>query len=164
MSGHRWGWISLECTRETKMAQYGNMDDMDRGDHGNMNNDASAPSHAEMMSMMYDTLIINGKASPAIENIQMSKGDIIKLRFINTGLFTQVIGIARREFKVIHYDGQPINKPELISIAAIRDAPAVEIQILVQLKRNLIWYWEQMMVVRHSRLTANKCRIKTFKA
>ncbi|GGK12757.1 hypothetical protein GCM10010965_02170 [Caldalkalibacillus thermarum] len=45
-------------------------------------------SHDEMMKLMYDTLLINGKAGEAIEPIKVQEGDTVKLRFVNTGLFT----------------------------------------------------------------------------
>lgn len=53
----------------------------------------------------------------------VKKGDNIKLRFVNTGLFTQNIQIPSHEFKVTGYDGQKVSKPASISNQLIQIAP-----------------------------------------
>lgn len=100
----------------------GSMDGM--GDMSGMDHSKTMDSnHSDMMSMMYDTPIINGKASPSIQPLAVKKGDKVKLRFVNTGLFTQNIQIPAHEFKVTGYDGQKVNKPALISNQLIQIAP-----------------------------------------
>ncbi|MDQ0339058.1 FtsP/CotA-like multicopper oxidase with cupredoxin domain [Caldalkalibacillus uzonensis] len=136
--------------------------EMEHGDHGNMDHNGmhhgedngeghmghgkrdhgmhqDEMSHDEMMKMMYDTLLINGKAGQAIEPIKVQEGDMVKLRFVNTGLFTQVITIPGHEFKVTHYDGQEVNQPEWISGQAIRIAPAERFDIELSMNQPGAW-------------------------
>ncbi|WP_216830698.1 multicopper oxidase family protein [Alkalihalobacterium elongatum] len=110
------------------------------GGHGvghTMGNDGI--SHSEMMNMMYDTMVINGKATPAIAPVEVKEGDLMKLRFLNAGLFTQVISIPGHSFKVTHYDGQEVNEPEWISEQAIRIAPAERYEIEIELNHPGAW-------------------------
>lgn len=122
---------------------HGNMNhgDMDGMDHDQMmgHGDMEDMSHQEMMNQMYDTLIINGKAAPAIQPIEVSEGDTVKLRFVNTGLFTQVITIPGHSFKVTHYDGQAVNEPELISDQSIRIAPAERYDVEITMDQPGVW-------------------------
>lgn len=109
-------------------SQAGHDDHAAHGGHGDHGHDAghveAGLSHADMMNEMYDMLLINGKAKPQIQPIVVHEGDKVKLRFINSGLFTQVISIPGHAFRVTHYDGQPVNEPELLRDVALRIAPA----------------------------------------
>ncbi|MDQ0255612.1 FtsP/CotA-like multicopper oxidase with cupredoxin domain [Evansella vedderi] len=133
-----WSSMGMENMDHRDM-DHGDHSNMDHGDHSNRGDDSNDPSHAEMMNMMYDTLIVNGKTSPAIEAIEVTEDDTIKLRFVNTGLFTQVINIPGHEFKVTHYDGQQVNEPELISDTAIRIAPAERYDVEIQMDQPGAW-------------------------
>ncbi|SDZ35785.1 Multicopper oxidase with three cupredoxin domains (includes cell division protein FtsP and spore coat protein CotA) [Evansella caseinilytica] len=113
---------------------HGNMDDMD---HGEMNTDDI--SHNELMNKMYDTMIINGKASPQIEFIQVEEGNRVKLRFLNAGLFTQVVSIPGHSFKITHYDGQPVNEPDILNDTAFRIAPAERFEVEMQMDNPGAW-------------------------
>ncbi|EZH64209.1 hypothetical protein DH09_00285 (plasmid) [Bacillaceae bacterium JMAK1] len=62
-------------------------------------------SHTEMMNQMYDTLVIDGQADTQVETIEVKEGDTAKLRFVNAGLFTQVVSIPEHSFRITHYDG-----------------------------------------------------------
>ncbi|EGL84019.1 multicopper oxidase type 3 [Caldalkalibacillus thermarum TA2.A1] len=110
-------------------------------EHHEMDHDVNHEqmSHDEMMKLMYDTLLINGKAGEAIEPIKVQEGDTVKLRFVNTGLFTQVITIPGHEFKVTHYDGQEVNQPEWVSGQAIRIAPAERFDIELNMNQPGAW-------------------------
>jgi FtsP/CotA-like multicopper oxidase with cupredoxin domain len=105
----------------------GNMSDM--SNMGNMNmggtdhSQTTMSNHSDMMMNMYDTPIINGKAAPSIQPITIKKGDNVKLRFVNSGLFTQNIQIPVHKFMVTGYDGVSVNKPTLISNQLIQIAP-----------------------------------------
>ncbi|MCM2534477.1 multicopper oxidase family protein [Neobacillus pocheonensis] len=129
------------------MSNMGDMSNMDNmGDMSNMNmggtsqSHTSDSSHSDMMMSMYDTSIINGKASPSIQPIVVKKGDTVKLRFVNTGLFTQNIQIPAHEFKVTGYDGEKVNKPTLIRNQLIQIAPGERYD--VEFKANNPGNWE----------------------
>ncbi len=120
-------------------------DDMDHGnmeeemDHGDMSSDSNGLSHAEMMNEMYDTMIINGKATPQIESIQVEEGNKMKLRFLNAGLFTQVVSIPGHSFKITNYDGQSVNEPEWLNDTAFRIAPAERYDVVIELDNPGAW-------------------------
>jgi FtsP/CotA-like multicopper oxidase with cupredoxin domain len=107
------------------MSNMGNMGNMSNMDMNNMNMSGTTQSQTSdsMMMSMYDTSIINGKISPSIQPIVIKKGENVKLRFVNTGLFTQNIQIPTHDFKVTAYDGVSVNKPTLINNQLIQIAP-----------------------------------------
>ncbi|NRD77881.1 multicopper oxidase family protein [Bacillus sp. BRMEA1] len=120
---------SMDMSNIGDMSNMGSMDNMgNMSNMGNMNmgsttkSQTSDSSEATMMSM-YDTSIINGKISPSIQPIVVKKGDTVKLRFVNTGLFTENIQIPAHQFKVIAYDGENVNKPTIISNQLTQIAP-----------------------------------------
>jgi FtsP/CotA-like multicopper oxidase with cupredoxin domain len=120
-------------------------EDKDHGDdagHGSADDHSMSEgtvSHTEMMNEMYDTMIINGKATSAIESIVVEEGQTVKLRFINAGLFTQVISIPGHSYKVTHYDGQEVNQPQLLSDVAIRIAPAERYDLEIMMDQPGAW-------------------------
>ena len=130
---------------------HGNMNDSDM-DHGGMENEEMP--HSEMMNMMYDTMVINGKATPSIEPIEVEEGDKIKLRFLNAGLFTQVVSIPGHSFKVTHYDGQEVNEPEFISETAFRIAPAERYEVEIEMNQPGAWGIEVFAEENQSNLQA----------
>ncbi|MCQ6281534.1 multicopper oxidase domain-containing protein [Bacillus sp. EB600] len=101
----------------------GNMDMSNKNMGGTDSSHTNASNHSDIMMSMYDTPIINGKAAPSIQPITVKKGDNVKLRFVNSGLFTQNIQIPAHEFKITGYDGESVNKPTLISNQLIQIAP-----------------------------------------
>jgi FtsP/CotA-like multicopper oxidase with cupredoxin domain len=118
----------------------GNMNGMDHsqmGQNESSNND-SAASHNESMNNAYDTMVINGKATSAIQQIKVKEGQTIKLRLINAGLFTQVVNIPQ-PFKVTHYDGQEVNEPQELSNVSLRIAPAERYDIRLTMKQPGNW-------------------------
>lgn len=136
------------------------MDGMDHGgmNHGNMQgNSHGNPEempHNEMMNMMYDTMLINGKAEPSITPVTVKEGDTIKLRFLNAGLFTQVVSIPGHSFKITHYDGQEVNEPEVLSNTAFRIAPAERYEIEIEMNRPGAWGIEVYAEENRSNLSA----------
>jgi FtsP/CotA-like multicopper oxidase with cupredoxin domain len=104
-------------------------------DHGEMD----GLSHAELMNEMYDTMIINGQATPQIEAIHVEEGNKVKLRFLNAGLFTQIVSIPAHSFRITHYDGQPVNEPELINETSFRIAPAERYEVEIEMDNPGAW-------------------------
>jgi FtsP/CotA-like multicopper oxidase with cupredoxin domain len=113
------------------------MSDMDHGEMDMSSNDDKG--HAEDMNEMYDTMIINGKASPQIEAINVEEGNKVKLRFVNAGLYTQVVTIPGHSFKITHYDGQPVNNPANLNEAAFRIAPAERYEVEIEMDNPGAW-------------------------
>ncbi|WP_209121355.1 multicopper oxidase family protein [Alkalihalobacillus sp. BA299] len=120
--------------------------------HGDTETDGM--SHSEMMNMMYDTMVINGKTTPAIAPIEVQEGDKIKLRFLNAGLFTQVVSIPGHSFKITHYDGQEVNEPESISETAFRIAPAERYEVEIEMDQPGAWGIEVFAEENQSNLQA----------
>ena len=115
-----------------------NMDqDMEMGLHDmEMDEDAS---HNEAMNEMYDTMVINGKTTPSVETIRVKEGKQIKLRFLNAGLFTQIVSIPGHPFKITHYDGQGVNEPEYFSETAFRIAPGERYDVEIEMNQPGAW-------------------------
>ncbi|TES45766.1 multicopper oxidase family protein [Halalkalibacterium halodurans] len=125
---------------------HANMDmsetEMEGMDHGSMDmgeTDGGGMSHSEQMNEMYDTMVINGKASPQIEAIEVEEGNKVKLRFVNAGLFTQVVSIPGHSYKITHYDGQPVNEPEVLTDTAFRIAPAERYDVEIEMDNPGAW-------------------------
>ena len=120
---------AVTINERSSMGSMDSMGNMNMGDMGNMkmgstdHSKNSMSNHSDMMMNMYDTPIINGKAAPSIQPISVKKGDNVKLRFVNTGLFTQNIQIPAHEYKVTGYDGVSVHKPTLIRNQLIQIAP-----------------------------------------
>lgn len=108
------------------------------GGHG-ARSGAASPSHQEQMKQMYDTLLVNGKAAPELEPIVVREGDVVKLRFVHAGLFTQVIRFPQ-PYKVTHIDGQEVNQPQEVSPqVALRIAPAERYDVEIAAKQAGAW-------------------------
>lgn len=122
--------------------------------HGNNHGNTEEMPHNEMMNMMYNTMLINGKAEPSITPVTVKEGDTIKLRFLNAGLFTQVVSIPGHSFKITHYDGQEVNEPEVLSNTAFRIAPAERYEIEIEMNRPGAWGIEVYAEENRSNLSA----------
>ena len=143
------------------MSGMSGMDGMNHGSmgHGNMNgkghgNNTEHITHTEMMNMMYDTMLINGKATPSITPVTVKEGDKVKLRFLNAGLFTQVVSIPGHSFKITHYDGQEVNEPEFFSNTAFRISPAERYEVEIEMTHPGAWAIEVYAEVNRSNLSA----------
>lgn len=128
------------------MYQDADQDENAHGGHGESttadaseNDNSTEMSHNNMMNEMTDTVIINGKAGAEISDIVVTEGDSIRLRFINSGLYTQTIVIPNHEFKVTHYDGQPVNEPSLISSESLLIAPGERYDVEIDLNNPGAW-------------------------
>ncbi|MDR7001326.1 multicopper oxidase family protein [Neobacillus niacini] len=134
---------SITISERSSMGSMDGMGDMSNMDMSNMggtdHSKTMDSNQSDMMMNMYGTPIINGKASPNIQPILVKKGDKVKLRFVNAGLFTQNIQIPAHEFKVAGYDGQKVNKPALISNQLIQIAPGERYD--VEFKANHLGNW-----------------------
>jgi FtsP/CotA-like multicopper oxidase with cupredoxin domain len=138
-------WASMGMDMGHDSMGHGENDDqesMEHGDAGSADDHSMSEgilSHAEMMNKMYDTMLINGKANSSIDRITVEEGNTVKLRFINAGLFTQVISIPGHYYKVTHYDGQEVNRPQALSDVALRIAPAERYDLEITMDQPGSW-------------------------
>ncbi|WP_128895497.1 multicopper oxidase family protein [Longirhabdus pacifica] len=127
--------MSAEMDENMDMHSDMHTEEMD-GDH---HDSQTEMSHAELMKEMYDTMIINGLAASAIEPILVNEDDKIRLRFVNAGLFTQVIHIPGHAFTVTHYDGQSVYEPGELKDVALRIAPAERYDVEINMTEAGAW-------------------------
>lgn len=59
----------------------------------------------------YNYFTINGKAFPATEDIELKKGQSVKIRLINAGYMTHTMHLHGHKFLVTHTDGVELNAP-----------------------------------------------------
>lgn len=76
----------------------------------------------QMMKELYNIYTVNGKSGDLIQPLNVSEGDIVKLRFINAGYRTHGIHIPGQIIRVASTDGQAIQgagelQDEIIEIA-----------------------------------------------
>lgn len=77
----------------------------------------------EKMDYMYDLYTVNGKSGDLIEPLNVSKGDVVRLRFINAGYRVHGIHIPGKDIKIVSTDGQNIYGAEIIKDQVIMIAP-----------------------------------------
>lgn len=80
-------------------------------------------SEDEMMSTMYNIYTVNGKSDGLIAPLEVQKGDLVRLRFINAGYRSHGIHVPGQEFKVVSTDGQDIAGAGLLRDQVILIAP-----------------------------------------
>ncbi|QOY36873.2 multicopper oxidase family protein [Anaerobacillus isosaccharinicus] len=134
-----WSAMLEEMYDETEQngESHGNAHGASHASHGN-GNSIELP-HNEMMNEMYDTVVINGKAEADISSFVVKEGDSNRLRFINSGLYTQTITIPNHEFKITHYDGQPVNEPTFITNEILLIAPGERYDVEINLNNAGAW-------------------------
>jgi FtsP/CotA-like multicopper oxidase with cupredoxin domain len=62
----------------------------------------------DAMSMEYDYFTINGKSYPATEPIQVTEGDLVRLRFINPSQTIHPMHLHGTDMAVFAKDGEPL--------------------------------------------------------
>ena len=88
-----------------------------------MSSDNPQMTEEEMMAYMYDIYTVNGKSGELIEPLNVKKGDIVRLRFINAGYRSHGIHIPGQDIKVVSTDGQDITGAGIIKDQIINIAP-----------------------------------------
>lgn len=102
-----------------------NMSGMTHGMSGEENQEAVDLVKEEemMMAGMYDIYTVNGKSGEIIEPLNVRKGDIVKLRFINAGYRSHGIHIPGQDIRVVSTDGQTIQGAGVIRDQVITISP-----------------------------------------
>lgn len=83
---------------------------------GSMSGMANAPVNGSvsdlkdeaMMSSQYNIYTVNGKSGDLISPLEVKKGEVVRLRFINAGYRTHGIHVPGQIIKVVSTDGQDI--------------------------------------------------------
>lgn len=70
--------------------------------------DSMAVMEDGMMSAMYNIYTVNGKSGKLISPLEVKKGDIVRLRFINAGYRSHGIHLPGQDIKIVATDGQDI--------------------------------------------------------
>jgi len=105
---------------------------MGRGGMGSMMRGGADPRHA------YDTMIINGKAYPATEPLEVRRGERVRLRVINASAdHTHVLRLAGHRLRVTHTDGNPLARP--VEVDAVPIAPSERYDLLLVADRPGAW-------------------------
>ncbi len=126
-----------------------NMDGMDMSmgsmnsmDMSSMNMDAKALEKSEeyMMATSYNIYTVNGKSGNLIEPLNVKKGDIVRLRFINAGYRSHSIHIPSQDIKIVATDGQDILNPPVIKDQVITIAPGERYDIEFKVDGNDNFY------------------------
>jgi FtsP/CotA-like multicopper oxidase with cupredoxin domain len=84
---------------------------------------APGAMHDRMMREMYTTFSVNGKSGPAIEPLEMAKGERVRLRFVNAGFQSHVIHLHGQEYAIVSADGLMIQAPPTVKDRPFTIAP-----------------------------------------
>ena len=102
---------------DKKESSTASMDGMD------MSSDNTQMTEEEKMAYMYDIYTVNGKSGELIEPLNVKKGDVVRLRFINAGYRSHGIHIPGQDIKIVSSDGQDITGAGIIKDQIINIAP-----------------------------------------
>lgn len=83
----------------------------------------SQMTEEEMMAYYYDIYTVNGKSGDMIAPLEVNKGEVVKMRFVNAGYRSHGIHIPGQDIKVVGTDGQDIYDPGIIKDQIINIAP-----------------------------------------
>lgn len=67
------------------------------------------------MSMEYDYFTINGKSFPATEAIEVTQGQLVRLRFLNPSQTIHPMHLHGMDMAIIAKDGEPLAEPQRIN-------------------------------------------------
>lgn len=73
----------------------------------------------DAMSMEYNYFTINGKSYPATESIDVSEGDLVRLRFINPSQTIHPMHLHGTDMAVFAKDGEPLPEAQRLNTLSI---------------------------------------------
>jgi FtsP/CotA-like multicopper oxidase with cupredoxin domain len=79
---------------------------------------------------VYDAFVINGRAFPYTEPVEVRHGEKVKVRFINAGAQTHYMHVHSHKFLVTHRDGLPVKEPVKMDTVAV--GPGQRVDILIE--------------------------------
>lgn len=71
------------------------------------------------MSMGYDYFTINGKSFPATEAIEVTQGDLVRIRFLNPSQTLHPMHLHGMDMAVVAKDGEPLAAPQRLNVLPI---------------------------------------------
>lgn len=74
---------------------------------------------AASMSMEYDYFTINGKSFPATQPIEVTQGQLVRLRFLNPSQTIHPMHLHGMDMAVIAKDGEPLTTPQRLNVLNI---------------------------------------------
>lgn len=113
----------------------GSMSDMDE-----MSATDPVKAEEEMMSNQYNIYTVNGKSGELISPLNVKKGDVVRLRFINAGYRSHGIHIPGQNIKIVSTDGQAITGAQNIKDQVILIGPGerYDVEFTVSSNNNFI--------------------------
>ena len=84
-------------------------------------------SGMDAMSMNYDYFTINGKSFPATEPIEVTEGELVRLRFINPSQTTHPMHLHGTDMAVFAKDGEPLSEPQRLNTLNIAQGDTYDV-------------------------------------
>ncbi len=85
---------------------------------------------AASMSMEYDYFTINGKSFPATDPIQVTQGQLVRLRFLNPSQTIHPMHLHGTDMAVVAKDGEPLAEPQRINTLDIAQGETYDVVFL----------------------------------
>ena len=120
--------MSSKDTSDSSMSGIGGMNSMENTSDSAMDTEENGSNDLElqeeqMMKELYNIYTVNGKSGDLIQPLDVSNGEVVRLRFINAGYRTHGIHIPGQIIKVVSTDGQEIKGAGEFSDEIIEIAP-----------------------------------------
>ena len=82
------------------------------------------------MSMDYDYFTINGKSFPATDPIQVTQGQLVRLRFLNPSQTIHPMHLHGTDMAIVAKDGEPLAEPQRINTLDIAPGETYDVVFL----------------------------------
>ncbi|MEW9669785.1 multicopper oxidase domain-containing protein [Ammoniphilus sp. 3BR4] len=91
----------------------------------------------------YDLVSVNGKAEEAIEPLVAKKGELVRLRFLNSGNIRRTLHLLGHQGKIISFDGQPVEQ-EVQQDIGFTIAPGERVDVLIRADKSGDWAFKEL--------------------
>ncbi len=92
------------------------------------------------MRDMYNIFTVNGKSGELITPLNVTQGDVVRLRLINAGYRSHAVHVPGTDIKVVSTDGQDINGPQVIKDKLVNLSPGERYDIEFTVDRSESFY------------------------
>jgi FtsP/CotA-like multicopper oxidase with cupredoxin domain len=82
------------------------------------------------MSMEYDYFTINGKSFPATEPIEVTQGQLVRLRFLNPSQTIHPMHLHGTDMAIVAKDGEPLAEPQRINTLDLAQGETYDVVFL----------------------------------
>lgn len=115
---------------------------MDNSSGGMMGGMMSGMRGGEMdTDMLYDTYTVNGKVGQYIEPIEVTEGEVVRLRFVNAGYRKHFLRFNGEPYRVVAIDGNSIHNTDYVS-GSLEIAPSERIDVELMIGNTTDWQIE----------------------